>query len=184
MNECTYATGATTLRVDVQHGSGKPRARATARASAQEAASAPCPGGFACGTSRCNTSCASDTDCASGYACSKGACSPAVSATCAGSVLTSPGGKTTDCAPYNCESGGYVPDHVLVGRRVHGAQRLRLERQVRHAAERVVREQLRRARRARPAPAPGTGRTGAPCLAGLGTLAWVIGRRRRGRTAT
>jgi hypothetical protein len=63
-----------------------------------------CAGNFVCAdAAHCKTSCAVDADCIQDYHCDAAKCVP--TAVCDGSIVRS-AGKTTDCAPYNCDQTG------------------------------------------------------------------------------
>jgi MYXO-CTERM domain-containing protein len=63
-----------------------------------------CAGNFKCAdAAHCKTTCAIDADCIQDYHCDTGKCVP--TAVCDGSIVHA-AGKTTDCAPYNCDQTG------------------------------------------------------------------------------
>jgi hypothetical protein len=63
-----------------------------------------CPGNYVCAdATSCKESCTTGADCATGYACVSGKC--AATGTCDGAhTITSTGGATTDCTPFDCDT--------------------------------------------------------------------------------
>jgi hypothetical protein len=63
---------------------------------------------FACGATDCKDTCASDADCAANYTCDTPSSKCVASGKCDGAhtVTSADGKRTTDCAPYACESSG------------------------------------------------------------------------------
>lgn len=71
-----------------------------------------CAGNFACADeAACKTTCENDDDCAPDFHCDDQKCIP--SAVCDGHVIRT-GGRTTDCAPYNCEQSGACKESCSV----------------------------------------------------------------------
>jgi MYXO-CTERM domain-containing protein len=60
---------------------------------------------FVCGGAACSVGCVDDSGCSAKFQCdvARGDCVPRIGASCGDEhILTTPDGKTTDCAPYKC----------------------------------------------------------------------------------